>query len=568
MKKYLITLPLRRIRRKVFFARIAFILMIVSLCLIFFTSIKNDYFADLVQSTVKPLPPPTPGQQDLIVLLRDNPLSYNQDIEGKTSGFEHDLIEKLAKKLNVKTQYLLVDNENFDHFLKKEKYHIAISWLSVENIRDNTREMYISGKRSSYLRISKNRLSPPIIKSQDVLLQNEFTTPLKSLQQLEGKTIHVIAGTRQAKIAEQLQETIENLQVIEVKKGNELDLLEILANNDLPLHKNTNYVIADEYIDLMANHIFPNLRKTLIFNKNNLQNHNQEIVWILGKDFAFTDANADQNNQNADKNADKNETAKKNNQNLVENSWIDITQNFIKNLNENNYLAKVQEHHFGHLKRLTAVDIAAFLADIEKVLPRYRKFFHEAERISGLDWRLIAALSYQESRWNPTATSPTNVRGIMMLTEETADRLKVSNRLNARQSIKAGAKYLNYLRETFVDADEPNKTWLALAAYNTGLGGVLGARKLAKKHNADPNSWYEMKKILPLMARPGYAESVDSVRVRGGEAVILTENVRSYYGILQRYDDNMKTQNQENISPQNLLEATNNKNQNLLSINN
>ena len=83
--------------------------------------------------------------------------------------------------------------------------------------------------------------------------------------------------------------------------------------------------------------------------------------------------------------------------------------------------------------------------------------------------------------------------GIMMLTEDTADRLKVSNRLNARQSIKAGAVYLNYLKDAFVGAEEPDKTWLALAAYNTGLGGVLGARKLAKKRNSNPNNWYEMK---------------------------------------------------------------------------
>lgn len=543
--KYSAMLPLKKNHRKKFILQCVIALMIFSLCLIFFISIKNDFFANIVQQHLnlhKSLPPPESGKQDLIVLLRDNPLSYSQDINGNTSGFEHDLVIKLAEKLNVKAQFLLVDNSHFDEFLANEPYHLAISWLSADNdsLQSESNLINISGKDDSRkLKINKNRLTQQIIATKDVLLQNEYTKPIKSIQQLKGKTVHVIAGTRQAQTAKLLQQKVSDLKIVEVKSGNELDLLENLANNDLPLHKNVNYVIADEYVDLMANHIFPNVRKTLT-----LPNQNKSIVWILGKQFAFN----------------KNEQHSQ--------SWENITQNFIADLHKTKYLTKLNDIYFGHLKRLTAIDIATFLSDIEKILPRYRKYFHEAEKISGLDWRLIAALSYQESHWDPNATSPTNVRGIMMLTEDTADRLKVSNRLNARQSIKAGAVYLNYLKDAFVGAEEPDKTWLALAAYNTGLGGVLGARKLAKKRNANPNNWYEMKKVLPLMARPGYAESVGSVRVRGGEAVILTENVRSYYGILQRYDDEWQTQNQPNVEPKNLLQANKDSKQNMLSTNN
>lgn len=561
--KYSAMLPSRKNPRKKFFLHCVISFMIFSLCLIFFISIKNDFFANIVQQHLtlhKSLPPPEPGKQDLVVLLRDNPLSYNQDINGNTTGFEHDLVIKLAEKLNVKAQFLLVDNAHFDEFLANEPYHLAISWLSADDnsLQSESNLINIAGKDNSRkLKINKNRLTQKIIATKDVLLQNEYTKPIKSTQQLKGKTVHVIAGTRQAQTAKQLKQKVPDLEIVEVKSGNELDLLENLANNDLPLHKNVNYVIADEYVDLMSNHIFPNVRKTLT-----LANQNKSIVWILGKQFAFNQNN--QNNQN-NKNA-KNAKNAKNEQNSQ--SWESITQNFIADLHKTDYLTKLNDIHFGHLKRLTAIDIATFLSDIEKILPRYRKYFYEAEKISGLDWRLIAALSYQESHWDPNATSPTNVRGIMMLTEDTADRLKVSNRLNARQSIKAGAVYLNYLKDAFVGAEEPDKTWLALAAYNTGLGGVLGARKLAKKRNANPNNWYEMKKVLPLMARPGYAESVGSVKVRGGEAVILTENVRSYYGILQRYDDEWQTQNQPNIEPQNLLEANKDNKQNLLTTNN
>jgi membrane-bound lytic murein transglycosylase F len=127
------------------------------------------------------------------------------------------------------------------------------------------------------------------------------------------------------------------------------------------------------------------------------------------------------------------------------------------------------------------------------------------------------------------------VRGIMMLTEETADRLGVGNRLDPRESILGGARYIALLKEMQPDAvGEPDRTWLALAAYNIGPGHFNAARRLAEQLKADPNAWYEMKRILPLLAQPKYYEKLKSGRARGGEAVVLVENIRSYYDILVR----------------------------------
>jgi membrane-bound lytic murein transglycosylase F len=154
---------------------------------------------------------------------------------------------------------------------------------------------------------------------------------------------------------------------------------------------------------------------------------------------------------------------------------------------------------------------------------------------SGIDWRLIAAVAYHESHWDAQATSPTGVRGIMMLTEDTADRLGVGNRLDARASILGGARYLSLLKEMQPEeVAEPDRTWLALASYNIGPGHFNAARALAKLQDADPNVWYEMKQILPLLAQPKYYERVKSGRARGGEAVLLVENIRAYYDILVR----------------------------------
>jgi membrane-bound lytic murein transglycosylase F len=174
---------------------------------------------------------------------------------------------------------------------------------------------------------------------------------------------------------------------------------------------------------------------------------------------------------------------------------------------------------------------------MQSVLPRYRRLFIEAQDVHGIDWRLLAALAYQESHWDPLATSYTNVRGMMMLTEDTADRLRVTDRLDARQSILAGTRYLVELKEQLPpEVAEPDRTWLALAAYNLGMGHMNGARFVATLVKRDPNAWHEMKQVLPLLAQPEYYARLKSGAARGGEAVIMTENIRTYYDILRRHE--------------------------------
>jgi len=186
---------------------------------------------------------------------------------------------------------------------------------------------------------------------------------------------------------------------------------------------------------------------------------------------------------------------------------------------------------------IDATDIGAFLNLSRTHLPRYGAMFRQAEDATGIDWRLLAALAYQESQWDPLATSPTGVRGMMMLTEDTADRLKVTNRLDARQSIQAGARYLALLRDDLPDTVlEPDRTWLALAAYNLGMGHLNGARAIARMIKRDPDHWNDMREVLPLLSEPDYYEKLLSGQGRGGEAVILVENVRVYYDVLSRID--------------------------------
>ena len=196
-------------------------------------------------------------------------------------------------------------------------------------------------------------------------------------------------------------------------------------------------------------------------------------------------------------------------------------------------LEKLKEKYFGHLHRLKRQDIDAFLRRIDSTLPKYKSIFQEAGRFYNTDWRLIAALGYQESHWNPKAQSPTGVKGLMMLTKPTASRLGVTNRYDARQNIFAATKYLNTLNATLPrKIKEPDRTWMALAAYNVGPGHVADARILATRLGLNPNFWVSILKTLPLLTKKKYYSTVKRGYARGGEAVNLVQRVRNYHEIL------------------------------------
>ena len=420
------------------------------------------------------LPFPTPSQQDLIVLTTQGPLTYTQDESGVASGLEHDLAEAFAHELGVGIQFITVSPDEIENGLASGKGHLAIGWLPkpLDEAQKST---------------------APIMQSRDIIIQHEASLPLDELKELKGRTVHALAGSRQLATLKKLQTNIPDLKVVEVAGSDIYTLLEGLDNQKIEL------AAIDSSLTDIATQFIPSLQPSLELSPD------QAMVWWLGK------------NPNAE--------------------LLARTSSFVEAAQHDGTLARLEDRYFGHVRRLKQADIVKFLERIGSVLPKFRSHFLTAQNISGIDWRLIAAVAYHESQWDPNATSPTGVRGIMMLTEETADRLDVSNRLDARESILAGARYINMLRNQQADnVTEPDRTWLALAAYNIGPGNFNAACTLARLLNANPSVWYEMKRVLPLLAQPKYYQRIKSGRARGGEAVILVENIRSYYDILVRHE--------------------------------
>ena len=214
-------------------------------------------------------------------------------------------------------------------------------------------------------------------------------------------------------------------------------------------------------------------------------------------------------------------------------SLRDEVNAFLKQAAEDGTLERLRQRYYGHVDLLSYVGAYTFAQHLQQRLSRYEQHFKRSAQSHQLDWRLLAAIGYQESMWVPDATSKTGVRGLMMLTQDTAQAMGIANRLDPRQSIEGGAKYFATLHANLTeDMTEPDRTWFALAAYNIGIAHLSDARKLAKAEGLDPNKWLDVKQMLPRLAQKQWYSKTRYGYARGGETVHFVQNVRRYYDIL------------------------------------
>lgn len=181
-----------------------------------------------------------------------------------------------------------------------------------------------------------------------------------------------------------------------------------------------------------------------------------------------------------------------------------------------------------------APDAFPFHYAIRERLPKYLHLFQQASEHNHIDWRLLAAMSYQESHWDPSAVSPTGVQGLMMLTQNTARALKVANRLSAKESVEGGSKYLRKMLNKIPERIlQPDRMWLALASYNVGPGHLEDARKLTEKLGGNADLWEDVKQHLPKLAISRWHRMTRHGYARGGEPVFYVENIRFFYDVLR-----------------------------------
>ncbi|NMH65513.1 membrane-bound lytic murein transglycosylase MltF [Shewanella salipaludis] len=420
------------------------------------------------------LAPPQPPLVELRVGTLYGPQIFMNSGQG-FSGFDYEMASRFAEYLHLPM--------TMTPYPSRSELYQALKTGEIDIIA--------AGMSKTVSREEQFRLGPPLYKVNQVLVYREGLPPPQAIDQLEG-SIAVIADSAFVDTLTQLQQDHPKLLWEQVYDKDNEELLTMIANGEL------DYTITDSTSLQINRRYLPELRDGMLLEQG------LDVVWLLAPQDSDT--------------------------------LMSQLLAFWHSEQRAGTLAHLNEKYFGHVKRFDYVDTRAFIRAIDRVLPRYRKLF---ESYAGtLDWRKLAATSYQESHWDPNARSPTGVRGMMMLTMPTAKRVGISNRLDAEQSIRGGAIYLADIMDRLPDSiPENQRIWFALASYNIGMGHVEDARKLAEQMDLNPSAWRDIKKVLPLLQKRKYYQQTRYGYARGSEAVHYVDSIRRYYDTLVWIDN-------------------------------
>lgn len=427
----------------------------------------------------------------LTVITRNGPTTYYESPDGP-AGFEYDLAKAFADHIGVELKILTLDsfNEIFP-MLNGGQADFAAAGITITEKR----------KTSITFGPSYQTITQQLIARYD-----DEHTP-ESIIDILGNRIEITAGSSHEEKMLELKLQYPDLEWVSAKNYDIDELIFRVHNRDI------DYTVADSNDFTLSRRYYPNLQPAFQLSEP------QELAWAFPK------------------NTDK--------------SLYQEAYDFFAVIKENGFLTQLQERYYGHIADFDYVDTTIFLQHIETRLPDYKATFIEAGERYKIDWRLLAAMAYQESHWRTDAISPTGVKGIMMLTLKTASQLNIRNRLDSRESIMGGALYFNILKEKIPERiPEPDRSWMAIAAYNVGFGHLEDARKLTQEANSDPDKWMDVKETLPLLSQKKWYTKTKYGYARGWEPVIYVKNIRSYYEILVWLDEREKT-------TQNTFDATN-----------
>jgi membrane-bound lytic murein transglycosylase F len=212
----------------------------------------------------------------------------------------------------------------------------------------------------------------------------------------------------------------------------------------------------------------------------------------------------------------------------------DAIDAFLADARRSGLLTRLDREARAEMHSFELLEARQYQADIESLLPPLRGYFEEAATATGLDWRLIAAIGYQESHWKPQAASAAGAAGVMMLTESTAAAMGVADRNDPRQNILGGAKYFAQVMQMIPDRiPMPDRVYMAFAAYNVGYGHLEDARILTQMHGGNADTWKDVATNLPLLAEPVHYLFAKRGYARGWEPVRFVEQVRDFLSVLE-----------------------------------
>jgi len=409
---------------------------------------------------------------ELRVITRNSPTTYYTGANGP-EGPEYDLIKGFAR--HIKVELKLETSERFADLIpivESGQAHVAAAGLTMTPER---------ARRVDF--------GPSYQDVQQFVIYKLGTGRPRGIDDLLGKKVEVVAGSSYVEALKDAQKVRPNLIWVENPHADLAELLTAVDKQDI------HYTVADSTLYQVYRNYVPEIRIGFEITMG------ESLAWAFPKRH--------------------------------DRSLIEQAESYLEKIKQNGDYAKIMDRYYGHTEKFDYVGTRTFIRDYKRRLPRYREMFETNGITTGTDWRLLAAVGYQESHWEPDAVSPTGVRGIMMLTSRTARVLDITNRTDPAESIRGGAEYLTKIKKRLSDSiHEPDRTWFALAAYNVGYGHVQDARKITQELGKDKNSWINVRNSLKLLTQKQWYSKAKHGYARGWEPVLYVENIRNYYDIL------------------------------------
>lgn len=352
--------------------------------------------------------------------------------QGITRGFHYDLAQDFANYLGVKLQIVEVNN-NID--------------TAIQRLQEGRYDLLAVSMTQTPERKEQLQFSQPFFQTGEVLVQNRGNAPVKNMAELDGKEIFIPkSATSYKKVLQQIQDSLNiHIYVTEIDQYSNEDLMHLVETGEI------NYTVIDENVAQASGFSMKNIDYSLKLKEN------ISISWATNPDAGLLTTEI--------------------------NNWLEqIRKNGKLNYLYRRYFNNRQAvpHHTSKYALLKRGNISPFDQLLKK----------ESERL-GWDWRLLAALVFSESQFDPEAESEVGAYGLMQVIPETAEHFKVADYFQVDSNVYAGVSYLQYLDKYFTSyvPDSTERVKFVLAGYNAGPGHVLDAIRLADKYGKDPQTW-------------------------------------------------------------------------------
>lgn len=405
-------------------------------------------------------------------------VTYYEGRDG-LAGFEYDLVRAYGEHLGVEVKFQVVPTiEAVLQAAKTGQIGLAASGLSVT-----------AGRREHFVFGPKYRTAVP------VLVCRRGVRVISELSDLAGLQFHLAAGTSFVDLLQALRATNDAIPAPKIVASSVEALLADVAA------KRIDCTIADDHVFALNRRYLPTLEARMELGEG------VPVAWILGGGHSWRNASLSRDLEH----------------------WMAQPETTV-------LLAQLEARYFAVADtEFDYVDLSRLRRAMRQVLPKLRDDFEAAAKRYDLPWSLLAAIAWRESHWKADAVSRTGVRGMMMLTRLTAREQGVTNRLDAAQSIRGGARYFASLIRRLPDTIEPDQRYaFALAAYNMGWGHMIDARQLVAARGGDPDLWANIAAILPELQIKAVYKTLPHGYARGREGEAYVQAVLNFADIIEK----------------------------------